>query len=113
VVVVDIIAATICFSGSCYPVLLNQNTPRGTYQLQYYQTEQKGYDGDILQFFEDDTHVYAIHRVYTLNPKEHRVQRLKSQKVKDRFITKGCINVAPEVYDLLLDCCYNDTLEIR
>lgn len=77
-------------------------------------TESPGYGGDVLQFKETADSVYAIHRVFLLNQKEKRAERLKSAKVADRNITKGCINVSPEVYSRLVDCCSrNQALLIR
>lgn len=112
-VVVDLVTATVCFVGGCFPALIGPDTPKGIFQIEYRLTEYKGYDGDVLQFHETDTHIFAIHRVYTLNPKEQRRKRLTSNRTKDRLITKGCINVSEEVYDKLIDCCYQDTLEIK
>lgn len=71
------------------------------------------YGGDILQFREDATEVYAIHRVWNGRPYEHRFARIKSNDPKDRKITKGCINVMPEVYARLLACCSQETLVIK
>lgn len=77
-------------------------------------TEQPGYGGDVLQFREDDTAWYAIHRVWTLNQNERRAERLKSNDVRQRLnVTNGCINVDPVVYEKLRDCCTNDQLLIK
>jgi hypothetical protein len=118
-VIVSIALATICFTyqgtEECHPVLLGKNipTPIGEYSLVKRITADPGYGGDVLQFHETTTEVYAIHRIFLLNPKQKRAERLKSSNVKDRFITNGCINVDPAVYDRLIDCCTNTQLIIK
>jgi hypothetical protein len=113
-IVVDTIAATICFLGSCYPALVGQDTPKGEYQVTQRLTSDPGYGGDVLQFHETPDMVYAIHRVWTLNPAQKREQRLRSSDPKQRqSITKGCINVAPDVYAKLVDCCSEAKVVIK
>lgn len=104
--------ALLCFQDNCYPVLVGKDTPVGEFSLVERLTEDKGYGGNVLQFYEDEHKVYAIHRVWLMNPKEHRDKRLQSDKVSDRVITKGCINVGPMVFDLLKQCCMNEKLRI-
>lgn len=110
-VVVSIALATICFTmqpggtEECHPVLIGADTPRGEYVLNQRLTDDAGYGGDVLQFLEGPKEVYAIHRVYLLNPKERRAERLRSPDPKQRKITRGCINVDPAVYARLLECC--------
>lgn len=114
-VTVNLTAATICFLGACFPALVGKSatpTPVGEYQIIQRFTEQAGYSGDVLQFQETTEQVYSIHRIWLLNPIQKRPQRLASKKVSDKFITNGCINVAPEVYDKLVDCCKDATLVI-
>lgn len=113
-VVVSIALATICFTTlggaeECHPVLIGADTPRGEFTINRRMTDDPGYGGDVLQFKETDTAVYAIHRVYLLNPKEKRDVRLRSKNVKDRHITKGCVNVDPVVFDRLVECCSRNT----
>jgi hypothetical protein len=115
-VTVKLTAATICFLQACYPALVgkpNSVTPLGEYQLVQRFTEQAGYDGDVLQFHETEEQVYSIHRVWLLRPEQKRLQRLASKKVNDRLITSGCINVSPDVYEQLIDCCKDATLVIE
>lgn len=76
-------------------------------------TKQPGYGGDVIQFYETDDAVYAIHRVWTLNPTQKRLERLKSSDPKERVITAGCINVEVDVYEKLKDCCTNKVLTIK
>ena len=115
-VVVSIALATICFTmqpggtEECHPVLIGADTPRGQFVLNQRLTSDPGYGGDVLQFKDDPTEVYAIHRVYLLNPKERRAERLKSPDPKQRKITRGCINVDPAVYERLVACCSRDAL---
>lgn len=106
-VIVNITLATICFLGQCHPALIGKDTPVGEFQLIQRLTEQPGYGGDVLQFKETDDAWYAIHRVWTLRPSERREQRLRSQNPADREITAGCVNIAPDVYEKLVDCCSN------
>jgi hypothetical protein len=113
-IVVSLAAASICFSGTCYPALVGNNTPAGTFTLAHQRVEDPGYGGDLLVYRENNRYIWAIHRVYTLNPGENRLARLSSgQTEQRRSITKGCINVMPEVYERLVDCCSSDVLVIR
>ena len=106
--------ASICFSGSCFPVLVGVNTPTGMFPLSQQQIQAAGYGGDILVYKEDQKYLWAIHRVYTLNPKERRVERLASKQVEQRRgITNGCINIMPDVYQKLVECCSKDVLIIN
>ena len=112
-IIVDLALATICFAGQCHPALVGKDTPKGHFQLVQRLTEQPGYGGDVLQFAENSDSWFAIHRVYLLNKSQHRDKRLLSSKVSDRVITNGCINIQPEVYKQLKDCCSNDEVEIK
>jgi hypothetical protein len=118
-VIVSIALATICFTyqgtEECHPVLLGKSipTPKGEYILRKRITADPGYGGDVLQFHETNDEVYAIHRVWLLNPKQKRLERLKSNNIQDRYISSGCINVDPTVYDRLMDCCSNTQLIIK
>jgi hypothetical protein len=111
-VLVDLAAAIICFTGSCYPALIGWSTPPGEYILQRRATQHPGYGGDILVFKDGDHQVYAIHRLINFEPAQERPKRIKSKKPTDRIITDGCINVSPEVYQKLTECCQNDILII-
>ena len=77
-------------------------------------TQQAGYGGDVLKFTETPTDWYAIHRVWLLKPEQHRLERLKSDNVAERItVTAGCVNVMPDVYEKLLECCSTEELEIQ
>lgn len=104
--------ALICFAQLCHPILYGNDTPTGTYQLIERKVAQPGYDGSILQFKQVRGTVWAIHRVWTRSPKQMRVYRLSTPQVSDNKITNGCINLMPEVYYQLKDCCSNSRLEI-
>lgn len=96
--------AMICFLQQCYPALVGESTPKGEFTIQRRMVLADGYGGDVLQFLEDEKYIYAIHRVWTKIPRERRAQRLASDRVEDRRgVTKGCINVTPEVYEKLLE----------
>ncbi len=75
-------------------------------------TSQPGYGGDVLQFKETTKAWYAVHRTWTLSPKQRREERLKDSDPKQRVITNGCINIDPKVYEQLKSCCANDTIII-
>jgi hypothetical protein len=103
VITVHLKLALICFLQQCHPALVGGNTPKGEFTIQQRMVLAQGYGGDVLQFHEDDKYVYAIHRVWTLRPRERRRERLQSPNAEDRkFITNGCVNVSPEVYDKLV-----------
>lgn len=118
-VVVNVLLATICFTAqpdaamTCRNALIGADTPRGTYTLQQRLVDDPLYGGDILQFREDPTDVFAIHRLWLGRPWEKREKRILSKDPKQRRITKGCINVTKETYQQLLDCCSTDTLLIK
>ncbi len=112
-VVVSVALASICFSGNCYNALVGQDTVPGTYQLQHYRTTEPGYGGDVLVYRQTQTYAWAIHRVWLLDPKQHRQQRLASDNPAYRHITMGCINVSPVVYQKLVDCCSSSTLIVN
>lgn len=106
--------AIICFSGMCYPALLGKDTTPGEYQIQQRHVLSPGYGGDVLQYDETPHIVYAIHRVWTGRPSQRRLERLESDDpAVRRFVTNGCINVHPEVYDALVECCSNSKLKIE
>jgi len=114
VVVVDLALAVICFMGECYPALTGPQTPRGVFSLDYQATEVPGYGGDLLVFKEDAARLWAVHRVYTAKPSERRVKRLLSGNAAWRKgITRGCVNVMPDVYARLVDCCSREMLVIQ
>lgn len=113
-VVVDLTLATICFLGQCYPALVGPSTPKGEFSLTHQLVSSPGYGGDVLKFQEDSKYITAIHRVWTLRPHQRRLERLKSSDANMRkSVTDGCINVMPEVYDKLVDCCSNSSLVIK
>lgn len=105
--------ALLCAATQCWPVLIGLSTPPGEYTIIQRLTNDKGYGGDVLQFHETEKVVYAIHRVWTLNPSQKREERLKSDNPADRVISKGCINVEPEVYDYLVKHFRGSTLKIQ
>jgi hypothetical protein len=55
--------------------------------------------GHAKVLWVDFASAVALHPVVTSNPKERRVQRLRSETPEDNRITFGCINVAAEFYD--------------
>lgn len=106
-------SALICFDGNCYPALVGPKTKEGEFQLIQRLTQSAGYGGDVLQFYETEHSVQAIHRVWTLKPSQRRVERLQSSDPSQRrTITNGCVNVMPDVYDKLLQCCSSSKVRI-
>lgn len=111
--------AIICFASQinapieCYPALVGVSTPVGEYTLNLRLTETVGYGGDVLQFAESETTVFAVHRLWLLSPNQQRAKRIRSSKPNDRVITNGCINVLPEVYDKLKNCCQGQQIIIE
>ena len=112
-VVVSLAAATICFLNACYPALVGHSTPSGSFTLQVRETAQDGYGGDVLQFHDTGSEVYAVHRVWLLRPAQRRAERLAGTDPAQRLITSGCINVSNEVYEKLKKCCVATTLIIQ
>jgi hypothetical protein len=117
-IIVDLILAVICFThnriNECHNALVGEQTPRGEYALIQRLTNDPGYGGDVLQFKETPDAVFAIHRVWLLKPKQNRLAKLKSNNAEARkSITGGCINIEPEVYDKLVNCCSDQKLQIR
>ena len=118
-IIVSLALASICFTYSgveeCHPILLGKKipTPQGQFQVIQRFTDDPGYGGDVLQFYEDNNRVFAIHRVWLMIPSQHREYRLKSSYLPDRFISSGCINVEPWVYERLVDCCSSDILTVK
>lgn len=111
-ILVKLATAVICFSNQCYPALVGEATPVGEFPVHLMEWKSPGYGGDVLAFARDDKGYFAIHRLWLLNPKQHRLQRLESRNAKDHIITNGCINVSPEVYERLKECCTNEKLVI-
>ena len=69
--------------------------------------------GDVLQFHDTGSEVYAVHRVWLLRPAQRRAERLTGTDPAQRLITSGCINVSNEVYEKLKKCCGAATLIIQ
>lgn len=114
VITVYVAKAVLCIAAQCWPVLTGPTVPLGQHQLELRTTAQPGYGGDFLQFSEDDKYIYAIHRVWTLRPSEHREARLKSPNPAVRNnITRGCVNVDYDLYDFLVNNYRDATLIVE
>lgn len=112
-VLVDIAAAVICFAGTCHNALVGHDTPRGEFALAPYTIQDPRYGGDLLVFKHGDDGVFAIHRVLDIEGQQ-RIARLASPYAKHRItITAGCVNVSPEVYNALMDCCSTSKVTIK
>lgn len=105
-VFVHLATATLCFMNQCHPALIGKATPMGEYPIVHARVADPGYGGDVLAFARDAKGIYAIHRVWTLVPRQRRLERLTRGNVAERLnITGGCVNVMPDVYDQLVKCC--------
>jgi hypothetical protein len=104
---VFIASATICFGGACYPALVGKTTPRGEFAVRHELTRLPGYGGEILTFKETALDRFAIHRTWRGREKLYEAPN------GNRVVTNGCINVQPEVFAALLDCCANGRVVIR
>jgi len=103
---VDRAKAEICTPAWCAPVLIGTHLKAGVFPIQHARVLAPGYGGDVLAF---DTRIdgvpLAIHRVWTLRPEQRRIERLQGPVAGRLGITGGCINVMPDVYARLVDCC--------
>lgn len=113
-ITVNLTLALICFGSNmeCHPILYGDKTPQGEFGMNVRVTSQVGYGGDVIQFHADEKQIYAIHRLWTRSPQQEREKRIASPDPSRRKITNGCINVQPEVYEKLKDCCLNQTLQV-
>jgi hypothetical protein len=103
--------AVICFLGQCYPALVGEDTPTGSFSLNKRMVLSDGYDGNVLQFHSEGSKIFAIHRPYK-NDKIDR-QKLLFTLFSNRYITKGCINVDETVYAKLWEQSHKVTLVIE
>lgn len=97
VVELSLSAALLCAQGACYPALVGKGTPVGEFALQHVRTPFPGYGGDVLMFKEVADGLYAIHRTW-----KGRERLYANASAYRRNVTKGCVNVQPEVYDWLV-----------
>lgn len=70
-----------------------RTTPAGRFTVGFGESPA---DNDVL--WVDYETAVSIHQVPTNNPREHRLERLKSPTIDDNRITFGCINVPVEFY---------------
>jgi len=102
--------ALLCVASQCFPALVGDATPVGTFKVTRADTDLPGYGGDVLMFSENAKTILAIHRVWLLKPSEKRLERLFSDDPEQRrHVTNGCINIDPDLYDSLSD---SDELDI-
>lgn len=101
-VVVSISKAQLCVNNYCENVLVGKDTPIGVFPLTYAETDEKGYQGNVLVFKKEQLKTYAVHRVWNEIPAQKRYTRLASSNVYDRIISAGCINVSNTLYEKLL-----------
>jgi hypothetical protein len=77
---------------------LERTTPAGRF------VAERGYNlqGDDIVWV-DYSAAISLHRVRTLSPTEHRLERLRTATVADNRITYGCINVPVAFYDRFVE----------
>ncbi len=100
-VTVFLAKALICFAGNCHPALIGHDTVPGTYDMSILYTQQRGYGGDVLMYDQDDRNWYGIHRTFDNLP--HRERLYSRDAEARRYVTQGCVNVEPDVYEDLRD----------
>lgn len=103
-VTVSISLAVLCFTNQCYPALVGENTPTGTFQMTHALTNDPGYGGDVVVYAKRKGVWLAVHRRWDGNPKqkERRTALLASADASQRKgVTAGCINVDPAVYEAM------------
>ena len=74
-----------------------RTTPAGRFAAQF--GPSKG-EGTVLWI--DYADAISMHPVITTNPREHRLQRIRSALPEDHRISHGCINVPAKFYAVLL-----------
>jgi hypothetical protein len=104
IMAIHLVSAMLYLSGHCYPALVGIDTPVGEFPALHARTSEPGYGGDVIAFAQaNDGGVYAIHRLWTLQPKQRRLDRLTSPSAEERrSITGGCVNISPAIYDELV-----------
>lgn len=112
-VTVFLSAALICFQGQCHPVLVGKDTPQGTFPMEHALTSEPGYGGDVIAYAQTPDRILAIHRIWLLGKNNHRREIMAGPAEGRRYVTNGCINLEPEVYVELVDCCSKDSLQIE
>lgn len=75
-------------------------TPAGTFKVK--RMFSWHLNREIMAFVIGKEQILAIHPLWLGNPKQNRVERLKSPTPDDNRITNGCINVDPWFYDNVL-----------
>lgn len=111
-VIVDTSKAELCFADTkdCYPVLIGTTTPKGVFPLNLIATSKSGYGGEVIGFKQEKNFLFALHRVWLGKPHEQRLKRIASNKVADRIMTNGCINVEDAVYERLRKYFYLEVI---
>jgi hypothetical protein len=71
-----------------------------------------GLDGGHRVLWVDYASGIALHPVVTSNPRERRVERLRSPTPSDHRITYGCINVPAAFFDEIVQPAFQDGLGV-
>lgn len=105
--------AIICFAGACHPALVGERTAVGTYEMGVLHTSQPGYGGDVLMYDRNENEWFAIHRTYRHNRVQNRHTLYHgTTAAQRRNVTSGCVDIEPETYEALKDCCRRQPLHI-
>lgn len=108
-VVVYLSKALICISGACAPALVGAQTPTTTAVLVERVIEPQTYGPSVMQFHEDESGVYAIHRAHN----QTRRDLLRQPANRRINITNGCINVTQETYDAIKSLSETSQVEVE
>lgn len=90
--------ALICIANICHPTLVGDTTPTGQYQIVQRFVEDEKFGEDVLKFHENDDSIFAIHRIT-----KQRMKYMNNTPDVRNKITSGCINVTPDVYEIIVE----------
>lgn len=107
IVEVIVASALICFNGGCWPALVGPATPRGEYELRLYRIADPRYGGTVMEFKREGGSAFSVHRTWPGR------ERLYSAPADKRTVTNGCVNLEPDVYAALVECCNGVRIVLR
>jgi hypothetical protein len=87
--------------------LSERTTPAGRFVASFGRAR-----GKRKVFWVDYATAIALHPTDTANPKERRLQRLRSRTPRDNYITHGCINVSAAFYEKVVRPTFTGTSAI-
>lgn len=84
-----------------------RTTPAGRFSAGFGRGE-----GGREEYWVDYATAISLHPVVTKNPREQRLQRLRSPSADDNRITFGCINVDREFFDTIIRPTFKGTRSV-